>query len=151
MHRGFDLSHVQSRRQKHTGKLEPNCILCPLTFHGSSQAGQLGEPERPAKSIISQWRANYWACEPEITQQQTACLCPPLTQHLNCSFILSVFLQCLSPWLAPSLTAPISTHESRMLIACYGNIGPVISQAEGLAALCLSISVWSSGKPEWKA
>lgn len=27
-------------------------------------------------------------------------------------------------------------HKSEMLIACYGNIGPVISQAEGLAGLC---------------
>lgn len=34
-----------------------------------------------------------------------------------------------------------------MLIACHGNIGPVISQAEGLAVPCFSLSVRESMEP----
>ena len=46
------VGHMHPRA--HATVYEPNCTLRPLTFRGSSRAGQLEEPGGSAKSIISQ-------------------------------------------------------------------------------------------------
>ena len=130
---------------------EANRTWWPLTFGGSVQARAARRTRRTGPSALShnEGLISVFACLKSHSNRLAACLCPPLsplTQHLNYSFILPLFLfvRFTLPLSLSFITLSFSAtahfaHKSWMVIACYGNIGHVINS---VPRLCSDGLVW---------